>query len=243
VSTCVQDINDLKDACLEAPRSVDQASQQGEPTAAAPSSLSSSTSASTSSESAPAADDGFPEDYPADAPEAFGIGEAAVTGVQRRLLQLFGSEEDVEPISQDHCCAPDNALPGCDATKELDFDDPSKILGLLLVDSSTVKRPLFTRDKVVVGEYDRDFDVYCRFEHLKRTAVKNSPKTSENWLGAQRWRWLVFVAIYSPLGPVSFGIASIFSFFVTTFNIGGRNVCTASPCLSCAACMLFYKTV
>jgi hypothetical protein len=161
-------------------------------------------------------------------------------GQQRKLLNLFSSVEEEQPITQIHCCATDNSLPGCEANNDLAESDPDLRIGLLPVKSSNVQRPLFTRDMVAIGNYEREDRLFCIMERLKRTTSKNAPKTDKNWLGAQKWRWLIQVALYAPLGPVAFGIASIFSHIVTTFHIGGRNVCPAPSILSCSSISVCY---
>lgn len=151
--------------------------------------------------------------------------------VQRRLFQIVpdsifssGEEEDVQPVSQDHCCAPtSDTLPGCDANEQVINADNTRI-GLLNAARPGGPRPLFTKKKVVVENYFREFRVYCRMDRLKRQSERGSPETNANWSGAEKWRWLLFAALYFPLSPVSHAIAGVFSYFVTVFSIGGRNV-------------------
>ena len=184
----------MRDACLEAQEELEAAASASNTNAAPPVSLDSTAGA-----------------------------EEEPDGGVRRLSQFadFLQTESVEEIDTDHCCFNDPAPAGCESDRRLPAFER---IGVILPDSPTERSMVFTRNRVVVNEYYRKFGTYCRMERLRRSAVIGSPDTSKNWLGAQQWRWLLFVALYFPLGPIAFAIASVLAYIVTSFSIGGRNV-------------------
>ena len=232
MNVCYQEIVDLKEACqlptaaVPVPEAVAADTPETPPEAPLEGASTEGVSGdpSAADEDDPDAGGTAPQDTGGDS-AAPASDDVTPTTLQRRLhnLNIFADEGSEEPPSRDHCCAPNPDLPGCSFNEGLSATDPRVRIGLLETEAQA-QRPLFTENRVVVEEYYREFREYCRMNRLKRASEIGSPETAANWLGAQKWRWLLFVALYFPLGPVSHAIAGIFSYFVTSFSIGGRNV-------------------